>query len=320
MKKKIDWSTYRFRSSQVHKLLVGKIEQDAEIDVKIAELINKRDVLVHENKRLKWTETNAKDLDNLIQKKNTPLFKRLPKTMVNELRKIHRSETYGRNFSFTNKYVQKGIEQEEEAITIYQYYRNKVLNIPTFFTNNKERLKNDWISGEADLTDTNDFKECNEGFDVKCSWELETFPFAEDDLDPAYEIQNQCYMWLSDTENWKTASVLVNCTERLLDNEKKKWFYSMGSPMNEDDKNYLEYIEKAKETEKRLIFDYDKFVKENSGHLLETTRNEWYENDYDIPLKDRVIEKSSFRNQSTIEDIKARIIIARDYLKNLDKK
>lgn len=319
MKNKKDWSNYKFRSSQVHKLLTGKIEYDLELDVKINELVNKRDVLVHENKRLKWTDTNINDLVKLIEKKNTPLFSRLPKTMRNELRKIHRAETYGRNFSFTNKFVQKGIEQEEEAITIYMYYRNRVLNIPTFFTNNKERLYNDWISGEADLTDTNDFKNCNEGFDTKCSWELDTFPFPEDVLDVSYEIQNQCYMWLSDTEKWATASVLVNCTERLLNNEKNKWFYSMGSPMNEEDKNYLEYVEKAKETEKRLIFDYDKFVKDNSGHLLEISRIEWHENDYDIPLKDRVIEKHSVRDQSIIEEIKERITISRDYLDHLSK-
>tara|TARA_R110000772_G_scaffold65896_1_gene147064 strand:+ start:472 stop:1431 length:960 start_codon:yes stop_codon:yes gene_type:complete len=319
MKNKIDWSTYKFRSSQVHKLLTGTIVNDAELDVKINELVNKRDVLVHENKRLKWTDTNISDLAKLIEKKNLPVFSRLPKTMISELRKIHRAETFGRNFSFTNKYVQKGIEQEEAAITIYQYYRNRVLKIPTFFINNKERLYNDWISGEADLTDTNNFKECNEGYDTKCSWELDTFPFPEDVLDPSYEVQNQCYMWLSSTGKWITASVLVNCTERLLDNEKKKWFYSMGSPMNEDDKNYSEYIEKAKETEKKLIFEYDKFVSDNPGHLLEITREEWYENDYDIPLKDRVIEKHSVRNESTIEEIKTRITISRDYLAHLSK-
>jgi hypothetical protein len=318
MKTKIDWSTYKFRASQCHKLLTGSLPNKNDFDKRILELENERDFLVNANgNKVKWTNSKTNELSKLIDKKNTPYFELLPKTMTSELRKIHRAETFNRNFSFTNKYVQKGIAQEEEAISVYQLYRKKVKGINTFFINNKKRLSNDYTSGEADLTDTNDFENCNEGFDTKCSWELETFPFKGDKLDAAYECQNQVYMWLSGAKKWITVSVLVNVTEDLLHKEKLKWFYLLDQPLSAEDKTFDEYTKQAKDLEIRLIFDYDRFKKLNPGHQMEISRAEWFENSYDIPLEERVVEKESFYDQFFIDDLKQRIEVSRDYLKSL---
>ena len=70
-----------------------------------------------------------------------------------------------------------------------------------------------------------------------------------------------------------------------------------------------------KELEIQLIFDYDRFVERNPFHNMEIKKEEWV---YDIPLKDRVVEKVSYYNQDTIEKIKERIEISRKYLKYLD--
>ena len=318
MKTKIDWSTYKFRASQCHKLLTGSLPNKNDFDKRILELENERDFLVNANgNKVKWTNSKTNELSKLIDKKNTPYFELLPKTMTSELRKIHRAETFNRNFSFTNKYVQKGIAQEEEAISVYQLYRKNVKGINTFFINNKKRLSNDYTSGEADLTDTNDFENCNEGFDTKCSWELETFPFKGDKLDAAYECQNQVYMWLSGAKKWITVSVLVNVTEDLLHKEKLKWFYLLDQPLSAEDKTFDEYTKQAKDLEIRLIFDYDRFKKLNPGHQMEISRAEWFENSYDIPLEERVVEKESFYDQFFIDDLKQRIEVSRDYLKSL---
>lgn len=320
MKNKIDWSRYKFRASQIHKILVGTLPDKKQYDKRIYELESERDNLVNlKGNKIRWTDSKKNELEKLIEKKNTPYFQLLPKTMISELRKIHRAETFNRNFNFTNKFVQKGLAVEENAISTYQNYRKKVLGISGFFRNNKERLENDYVTGECDLTDTNDFANCNEGFDIKSSWELETFPFKEDKLDLQYEYQNQCYMWLSGAEKWTTASVLENVTEDLLHKEKMKWFYALGSPMSEEDANYEEYVKEAKSLEIRLIFDYDKFVKDNPSHLMEISKQEWEENYYDIPLEDRVVEKVSIYNEQVIEEFKERIEVAREYLCYLDK-
>lgn len=318
MKTKIDWSTYKFRASQCHKLMTGSLPDKRQFDKRILELENERDFLVNANgNKVKWTATKTEELDKLIIKKNTPYFDLLPQTMKSELRKIHRAETFGRNFSFTNKYVQKGIAQEEEAISIYQRYRKEIQGINGFFINNKKRLSNEYTSGEADLTDTNDFANCNEGYDTKCSWELETFPFKGDKLDTAYECQNQDYMWLSGAKKWKTVSVLVNVTEDLIHKEKMKWFYALGQPMDIEDKNYEEYQKQERELEIRLIFNYDEFVKANPGHILSISRLEWMEKEWDIPLVDRVVEKESFYSQVFIDSLIERVAVSRDYLQSL---
>ncbi len=324
MGRTINWKEYKFRASQCHKLLTGDIVDASIYNDQINELENERDTLTNSNgNKVKWTTNKEEKLKKLKELASKPLFERLPKTMTTELRKIHRAEKHNRNFSFTNKYVQKGIQQEEEAITIYQYYRNKVLGIRTFFINNKERLQNEFVSGEADLTDTNDFEKCNEGFDTKCSWELETFPYKEDVLDSQYEIQNQVYMWLSNTEKWTTAYVLVNTTEDLLHKEKMKWYYALGlHHSNRTDKEQEElevsYDEKCKELEIRFIFDYDKFVERNPMHNLIITREEWFDKGYNLDLEERVVEKISLRNNDIISKLKNRIEISRKYLEHLD--
>jgi hypothetical protein len=51
---------------------------------------------------------------------------------------------------------------------------------------------------------------------------------------------------------------------------------------------------------------------------MEISRKEWHENNYDIPLKNRVVEHVSYYNQFKIDDLIERIKISREYLVYLD--
>ena len=308
---KLDFTKYQFRASQMHFLMTGNIGlSDLQENKLQSNLDRKASAELGTAKPL--TPTMIEEVKELSAKKAS---NELPKTMQKELRKIHRSERYNRNFIFTNKFVQKGIAQEEEAITLYQEYRKKVLGINTYFTKNEERLKNEWFSGEPDLRPVimNGKKV---GFDIKCSWSLESFPYAEDDLDSNYEYQNQVYMDLEDADQWITVYCLVNGTEQHLFNEKQKYFYALGMP-DLGEKNYDEYIERCKDVEKMMIYDYDRFVNQHHA-LLEISREEWFDNGYDIPLEERIIEKVSYRNEDTLAEMKKRIVIAREYLAKLE--
>ena len=308
-KKQIDFSDYKFRSSQMHFLMVGNIglSDKEQIDLKI--------LLDRKNEGIKpLTATMQLNLEKLLDKEKS---KELPKTMQTELRKIHRAETYNRNFSFTNKYVQKGLKEEDEAITTYMNYRNANGN-RTFFMKNDTRLFNDWISGEPDLGENKPIDQWEEGWDIKCSWDLSSFPFPEDKLINNYVYQNMAYMWLTGAKKWTTVSVLVNGSERLINNEKQKWYYALDAP-DQSDKYFEEYIAKCREIERMMIFDYDRFVKLNPGHLLEIQKDEWHGEGFDIPLEDRIIEKTVERDESVIEEMKNRITIARNYLNSLNK-
>lgn len=310
-----NFDNYMFRASQMHLLTTGTIGVTEVQDKRIDELINERDTGLNGNgNKCKWTDNKEKELEKLIYKKENL---ELPKTMRNELRKIHRSEKYNRTFPFTNRYLQKGIAQEEEAITNLYEYLTKVLKEKVFFKKNDVRLYNDFFQGEPDI---NPFvfkgKKC--GFDTKCSWSLDTFPYPEDDLDDVYEYQNQTYMSLTGSEMWITAYVLVNCTEQGLFNEKQKHFYALGMPGDVEHKNWDEYIRMCKELEKMLIFDYDRFVSLNPYHHLEHSREEWMKEDLNIPLEDRVLLKESYLDLDKINEMRDRVIIARDYLIQLD--
>lgn len=308
----MDFSEYKFRASLSSKLVVGTIGVTPEQETEIKLLENERDTGINANgNKIKWTPTKKDKLEKLIYNKENPS---LPKTMETELRKIFRSMKYNRKFLFTNKYTKKGISQEEESFTTYQEWLKEVKDIKTFLKNNKDQLADDFFTGETDSH--KDFHNLfGYGFDIKTSWSLETFPFKEDDLDKDYEWQNLVYMHLTGIKKWKTVHVLVNATESALHNEKMKYFYAYD--MDKSDRNEEKYNEVCQDLEKLHIVDYNKFVFYYPGHDLVTSKDEWFGNDLDIPLKDRVVEKTVLYDESKINFLKERVVIARKYLSNL---
>lgn len=313
-----DFSTYKFRASQCHKLMTGTIGITETQKQRIKELENERDTGINVNgNKCKFTANKQDELSDLIKRQED---QSLPLTMRSELRKIYRAEKFNRNFQFSTKYTTKGVVQEEESITVYQIYRN-AKGIRTFFKKNETRLYNDFFQGEPDLNPMEievDGEVKKIGFDVKSAWDLSTFPFPEDDLIDAYEIQNQVYMNLTGADMWITATILVNTTEQLLHNEKMKRFYELGAP-NEDHKHYADYIKSCRDYEKQLIFDFDRFTDVFPYHELQYTREEWMEEGNDIPLQDRVLEKVSYRDEEKINALKERAKIGREYLMQLQK-
>lgn len=310
--KKIDFSNYKFRASQSYHLTTGTIGVTEKQEERIKELINERDTGVNANgNKCKWTETKKAELEKLLYVKENP---ELPKTMQTELRKIYRSELYNRKFLFTNKFIKKGISQEEESFSVYQQWLKEVKGINFLLLNNKERLTNDYFTGETDCNN-HFYEKFGWGFDIKTSWSIETFPFKEDQLETRYKWQNLVYMNLTNVDKWKTVYVLVNSTESALHNEKMKYFYAYD--MDKSERNEEKYNEVCRDLEKLHIVDYDRFVFLYPGHQLEISRSEWFGNDWDIPLKDRVIEKTVEYNENDINFLKERVVFGRKYLNSL---
>lgn len=308
---KKDFSNFKFRCSALHKIMVGEIGlTEKQEEAKNSLLQRKLDA--SEGKAKELTDKMQETLSDLLKKEKN---KELSKTTVSELRKIHRMETYNRRFNIMNKYLVKGIVQEEEAITLFQDY---LLNQGTrvLFRKNEERLTNDWISGTPDLMPIM-LDKTLVGFDTKASWNLESFPFEGDELPSVYFYQNMGYMWLTGAKEWKTTYCLVNIHEHGLYTEKAKFYYAYGCPDTPDDDYYDEYLTECKNLERDLIFDYDRFVARYPGHQIVHTREEWHDNGYDIPNGERVIEKSVQWDSKEIEKIKERITIARKCLNEL---
>lgn len=316
--KKLNFDNFLFRASNGYFLTVGNIgitkSQEEEIDA----LKLERDTGLNVNgNKVNWTDNKKQKLDKLLDIKENPS---IPKTMETELRKIFRSVKYNRHFMFTNKYVQKGLSQEEESFSVYQQYLKEIKGIDAILINNKERLNGTLFTGESDVS-KGFYKKYKWGFDIKTSWSLETFPFKDDKLDANYECQDLVYMDLIkelqgiELEHFKTSYILVNSTEDTLYKEKMKHFYA--NDVHKSDENEKKYTDICMDLEKLHIVDYDRFVLLNPNHDLVISREEWYGNDLDIPLIDRVVEKTVFPNEEKTNLMKERAILCREILNSM---
>ncbi len=321
---KVDFKNYTFRASQVSKL-TGRIGLTKTMELRLKEILSRKSkALMGElddkgKKVAPIPPTWVTELEKLKKIKADDSF---PLTMQTELRKIHRAERHNRNFQFTNKYVQKGIGEEDEAITVLQTYLKEVMKVRVLLKKNEERKRNDHFDGECDIAPFL-FLGQDTGFDTKCAWELDTFPYKDDPLNPAYFGQNNVYMDLWEVKQWVTATVLVNASEHAVMNEKNKWLHASrdenGLPDDEEHPKHKLWIKKLKEIERKMIFDYDRFMFKNPHAQLEYSATEWKHLQLDIPLVNRVVMKYSLLDEKYIEGLKERIVLCRKELCRLDE-
>lgn len=126
------------------------------------------------------------------------------KTYLTELYAQHK---YGRKQELDNKYVRKGIGQENESLLLL----SEVLN--QFFEKNEETFESDYLIGTPDCFD----EDGETVIDVKSSYSIFTFLSNLDGkLEPSYELQLQAYMLLTGRNKAKLAYCLVdNPTEEI---------------------------------------------------------------------------------------------------------
>jgi hypothetical protein len=131
------------------------------------------------------------------------------KTYVKEMVLEHK---YGIRKEFTSKYTDKGLQCEDEAITLV----NDVLGLGFIFKN-EEHFNNEWITGTPDVN-TNEIL-----LDVKCSYEAHTFPFFEDKIpNKGYYYQLMGYMWLTGKTESLLCYCLVNTPIEIVEDEVRR--------------------------------------------------------------------------------------------------
>ena len=117
-----------------------------------------------------------------------------------------KEDFYEYKTELTNKYVMKGIHQEQDSIDL--------LNAVRFESYKKyeHRAENEWLTGSCDII-TEDLI-----IDVKTSWSLETFPATSYELKDLseYEWQGRAYMWLYDRPRFELCYVMVSTLDELL--------------------------------------------------------------------------------------------------------
>lgn len=210
--------------------------------------------------------------------------KQMGETAKQRLLEIYVKEKYGRDKELINKYITKGLQVEEDSITLYS--RNK----KTFYLKNEDRLENDFICGTPDLYEGPSIKEATLIIDIKSSWDLFTFWMVlHKPMNTTYVYQLQSYMALTGAKESKLVYCLVSTPEPLILDEmnKLKWKMGVADPdTNEVFKQACDYLETA------MRFD-------------------------DIPMEERFIEFTIPRNDAVIDSIYERVGVCRKFLNAL---
>ena len=130
----------------------------------------------------------------------------LSQTAKSYIIQLAKENFYGYRTELNNKYVLKGLEQEQDSIDL--------LNAVRFenYVKNQERASNEYLTGCCDII-TDDLI-----LDLKTSWSLDTFPATSYELKDLsdYEWQGRAYMYLYDRPRFELCYVMVSTHPELL--------------------------------------------------------------------------------------------------------
>ncbi len=205
---KTNFNKYLFRCSEIGKLMVGV---KPSLTAKQAELL---ETLQAKQRGGKITDKQLITLGDLLDKKLAkPTLSQSVKT---HLEQIHKEVVFNKRAEIRSKYMDKGIQVEESAITLYSEITNKL------FIKNKERKKNAFLTGECDNSQ-------GKIRDIKSSWDLSTFPMHQTRITNAvYYWQLQGYMELWDLEDSELIYCLVDTPDMLIEDEKRRVSWKLG--------------------------------------------------------------------------------------------
>lgn len=189
------------------------------------------------------------------------------------------ADKYDRHSDTFNKYIDKGLQVEEDSITLFSRVKKR------FFKKNEERIVNDFINGVPDLFEGLEIRAADIIIDIKSSWDLYTFFRAKHSpVNKQYWWQLQGYMALTGASKALLAYCLVNTPEVNINDEKRRLMYRMGVATDENP----DFIQACEEIDRNMRYD-------------------------DIPMADRVHEFEVLRDDKAIEQMYERIKKCRDY-------
>ncbi len=215
------------------------------------------------------------------------------------------SAKYGRREEIMGKFLDKGNEREEDAITLVSRLTK------VFYKKNEQQLSNDFITGTPDLFLGKSIQTAEAITDTKCSWSAHTFFRAQKEpLNKMYYWQGMGYMALTGAKTHTVSYCLVNGTEAAIANEKRILSYQTGM-MDAAGNHSEEYNEKCKQIEINHIFDLEAFKTEYPWYDFASDITKWQ---YDIPMQERLFSITFQRNEEDIQRIYERISDCRKWI------
>jgi hypothetical protein len=122
------------------------------------------------------------------------------------LGKLAKEFLYGYHKTVETKFMDKGLQLEQDAIEFINRMRFKS------YAKNTERRESEFLTGECDI-----YVPGVKTIDTKVSWDLDTFPAISDDAhDSLYEWQGRAYMKLWDVPEHEVVFVMLDTPAALI--------------------------------------------------------------------------------------------------------
>ena len=231
----------------------------------------------------------------------------LSETTKSALLEVYIAAKYKRHKEISNKYIEKGLAVENDAIDMWRRSRGEIV------FKNEQTFINEYIKGTPDLLIIDENNKCLNVPDIKSSWSIHTFMDAvKNDICKDYYWQGQAYCWLTGAPKATFCYVLVNAPIEMINDEK----YRLARRLNLiDPQGDLTFIKKAQEIERNMIYDMGQLMSDYPDADLESHRSEWV---YDIPVAERIHEKVVEFDQSAINKLQERVPMWREYLNTFE--
>lgn len=135
----------------------------------------------------------------------------LSKTTKTYLQEWTKEQIYGFQKEISSKYLEKGIRLEDEAIDKSITWLDLDMALK-----NEETFEDEYFTGTPDLILENEI------IDIKCSYDLFTFPLFETECPNSdYEAQLQVYMHLTGKKSARVVYLLLNTPDDIAPWESK---------------------------------------------------------------------------------------------------
>ncbi len=122
------------------------------------------------------------------------------------LGKLAKEFIFGYHKTVETKYMDKGLQLEQEAIEFLNRLRFKR------YEKNTERRESEYLTGECDI-----YVPSVKTIDTKVSWDLDTFPaLSQDAHDTLYEWQGRAYMKLWDVPEHEVVHIMLDTPPAMI--------------------------------------------------------------------------------------------------------
>ena len=204
----------------------------------------------------------------------------LSKTAKSHLIEVYARELWGVEKDILTAAMKKGVEMEEEAITLLSRLDKRL------YEKNREQAANEFICGHADIIQPEEI------IDTKVSWSAFTFlSNIMEEMDKGYFYQLQGYLWLHNKPKGRISYCLVDTPPNIIQGEKYRLLRSMDVISEESP----EFLEAARILESNMKFSH-------------------------LPPELRVINQVCYRDEAVIEKIPQKVARAREFLAELHEK